>query len=191
MTGHMRGEVRYPLSEKARERYRYDLARARAGDPVAPAETPAQQAEQAERERAAKAKRERAAKARAKARRAAKAKRERAAKKRAAEKRAAEKRAAEKAKQAAKAKQAKQPTERLERKLVKAGLARLREKFPEKYSKGISKKESPALLIKRMKPDWANTCKAEGVSLDDYPLSDSWWDTVARAIGRRKDPRRR
>src|SRR5262249_45117574 len=109
MTRHMRRGVRYPLSEKARERYRYDLARARAGDPVAPAEGPGQEAEEAARERGAKAKRERAAKARAKARRAAKArakarraakarakarraakaKRERAAKKRAAEKRAA------------------------------------------------------------------------------------------------------
>ena len=85
-------------------------------------------------------------------------------------------------------KQANRQTERLERKLVNAGLARLRDKYPDKYPKGFSKTLSPAALIRQMTPLWAEVCKAEDVKPEDYPLK---WDTVARAIGRRKDRPRR
>ena len=88
---------------------------------------------------------------------------------------------------AKKPKPAGQSTETLKRKLVNAGLARLREKYPDKYPEGIPEDESPTLLIKQMKPIWADTCRAEGVSPADYPLSSSLRGTVARAIGRRKD----
>ena len=87
-------------------------------------------------------------------------------------------------------KQANRQTERLERKLVNAGLARLRDKYREKYSKGFSKTLSPSDLIRQMKPLWAEVCKAEDVKPEDYPL-DRMWDTFARAIGRRKDRPRR
>jgi hypothetical protein len=87
------------------------------------------------------------------------------------------------------AKQAKQPTESLKRKLVNAALARLREEHPEKYPKGFSPEMSPAVLSRQMKRFWAEVCKNEDVKPEDYPL-DKMRDTVARAIGRRNDPRR-
>jgi hypothetical protein len=104
--------------------------------------------------------------------------------------RSAPKRAATPKRKAAKrrTKQANRQTERVESKLVNAGLARLRAKYPEKYLKGFSSKMSPAVLIRQMGPFWAEICKAEDVSPEDHPLK-KMWDTVARAIGRRKRQR--
>src|SRR5262249_43784733 len=73
-------------------------------------------------------------------------------------------------------KQANQP-ERLQRRLVNAGLDRLRSEYPAKYRKGF-RKTSPAVLMRQMKPFWAKICEGESVSPADYPL-DKMWDTVA------------
>ena len=90
----------------------------------------------------------------------------------------------------AKRKRVKQPTETLERKLVNAGLARLRKKHPEKYPEGFSPEMSPVELIRQMRPFWPEICAGESVRPEDHRL-DRMWDTVARAIGRRDDPPRR
>jgi hypothetical protein len=70
----------------------------------------------------------------------------------------------------------------MKRTLTNAALQRLRAKYPKRR---ISKRTSPAILIRQMKPIWADVCKDGGVSPEEYPLPD--WDRVARAIGRRRD----
>lgn len=164
----MRRAPHKALGEKAREYYRYDLARARAGNPATqPAKKPTKKAAKTPKP-VAKTPRPvaKTPKPVAKMPRPAKSRPKRAA--------TPKQKSAERRTRRAK----RQKT--LKRKLTDAALGRLRDRYPKGFSKA-----QPAVLVRQIKPIWAEVCKAEGVSPEDY--APPKWDMVARAIDHRRD----
>src|SRR5262249_10290100 len=63
--------------------------------------------------------------------------------------------------------------------LTVAALKYLRNKHPEKYSKGFAEAR-PAIAESQMKPSWAGICKDAGVEPDEHPLPSR--DMISRAM---------